>query len=223
MNVVRSMASEASSLRATASTLGLSDRVLSTAAAYAGSPSSAAADDALAACILLAAKTCEEPRRVRDVLNSSQIIESGSFVRSSQEYWSRKERLVLAEQQLLRSLGYETASADPQVLLLNALHFFRAPRALYELCVALLNDSAGACAHVPPRITVAAALTLGAAALMLPLPNTWASVLEVDGDTEAIARASHAILDMYDPPRQRSEGTESSTREPTPATASAPT
>ena len=216
-------------LRGAATTLGLSDRTLSTAAAYAASCSNPLVDDAeashCAAALFLAAKTCEEPRRIRDVLNATHLSRTHELLTDSQAYWARKEQLTLGEQRLLRALGYDTACTDAQVLLLNALRAFGAPRALYELSVAMLNDGAGACACLPARVSVAAAITLGAAALEVPLPAHWQRTLEVDGDPQALAAACHAMLDAYDrpAPRHTSERTElaASTRETTPTVSSA--
>lgn len=198
----------ASTLRSVAATLALSDRTYHYSAAYA----SASESLDLAACAFLAAKTCEEPRRVRDVLNAIELTNCGDFVRDAQEYWKRKEQLVLGEQHLLRSLGYDTACVDAQILLLNTLHALRASHALYELCIALLNDAAGACATLTVRVTVAAIISIGAASLEVPLPALWLRILEVDGDPHALASACNAILDVYDEAAPAAERQASPTR-----------
>ena len=86
-------------LRGAATTLGLSDRTLSTAAAYAASCSNPLVDDAeashCAAALFLAAKTCEEPRRIRDVLNATHLSRTQELLTDSQAYWARKEQLTL--------------------------------------------------------------------------------------------------------------------------------
>ena len=239
------MANIVDTLRDASATLAVSDRVLSTAASYHAAASSAAAAsasvsasasaaasssssethaDRLAACLFLATKMCEEPRRVRDVLNATHLALTHKPLSSSHEYWARKEQLALSEQRLLRALGFDAACADAQVPLLNALRAFDAPRSLYELCVALLNDGSHslACAGVPSRLRVAAAISVGAGALDVALPADWKRVLEIDGDERALAAACHALLDAYDRPpgsRLASEATEggSTTRETTPA------
>ena len=182
-------------LHRVATTLGLSDRVLSASAMF---MAEFALRD-LAACIFLAAKTCEEPRRIRDVLNALELAAGrGNFVRSAQEYWTRKERVAFEEQRLLRSISYGTNCCDAQVLLLNVLRAFRASLALSEQCIAMLNDTI-LCTAIPSRLAVAAVITLSAHALDLPMPASWKRVLEVDTDPLALAAACHAVLDAYDP------------------------
>ena len=145
------------------------------------------------------ARAFELLRRPRDVLNALHLERTHELLTDSHAYWARKEALVQAEQQLLRTLGYDAACEDAQVLLLNALRALDAPTALYELSVAMLNDSARACAGTPARIVAAAAIALGAAALEVTLPEHWQRALEVDGDAPALSAACHAILDAYDP------------------------
>jgi hypothetical protein len=209
-------------LAAAATVLDLSDRALATAAAYA---STAAAEededeaDRCAACLFLAAKMCEEPRRVRDVLNAVHLARAHELLRDSHAYWARKERLVLAEQRLLRALGFDTSCIDPQVLLLNVLRACSCSLALCELSVAVLNDGTHALAALPPRLRVAAALQVGASALGLALPTHWQQLLGVDGEPHALAAACHALLDSYDPRRGTSELSIVTTRTATPRAA----
>ena len=194
-------------LRAAASTLALSDRTLGAASAYSRSSPAASSSDVATASVFLAAKACEEPRRVRDVINAVHLAQEHELLRDSREYWARKERAVLDEQLLLRAMGYHTDRADTQVLLLNVLRALNAPRALYELCIALVNDGGLACAAFPSRVLVAAAMAVGATALDVQLPAHWQRVLEVDGD-EQVAAACDALLDAYDrPARPVSEAT----------------
>lgn len=208
-------------LRDAAAVLGLADRVVCAAASFdaraprladaasavgarshgnensSSSGSSSSAEEAAAAVLFLAAKMCEEPRRLRDVLNGVEVASHGDIVRDAHAYWDRKSRMVAAEQLLLRELGFDTGFEDAQVLLLNSLRLLRAPKALYELSVALLNDASMRLREPrPSRVIAAAAISLAAEMLALPLPNGWAGVLEVEAS--ALAEASHAILAIYE-------------------------
>ena len=189
-------------LQRAATTLVLSDRTLSTSSMYAG-------DNCvphLAVCTFLAAKTCEEWRRVRDVLNALEVsVGPCDTVHSCTEHWARKERLVLGEQRLLRSIGHATMPPDAQVLLLNILHKFGASSALSEVCIALLNDTSTH-SGIPSLVAVSAAATLGARALDLSMPASWKIVLEVDTNPLALSATCHMMLDAYDPllPRHNS-------------------
>lgn len=185
---------------AAASTLGLDDGALHAAHCYrqAGGSSAADADEgSAAAALFLAAKVCEQPRRSRDVVNAVHLARHGEPLRDSRAYWVLKEGLVTAEQRLLRGLAFDTHVDQPQALMLNVLRGFRAPRALFELAVALLND-AGASPRLagrPGRLLAAASIGLGADLLHEPLPEEWWLVLEVGEG--AVAEACHAMLDAY--------------------------
>lgn len=213
-------------LRDASATLGLADRVVCAAASFeqraphlgdtSGSSSSSTAmpassrstvvsrdsgaltyEEALAARLFLAAKMCEEPRRLRDVLNAVELATRGDIVRDAHDYWDRKAKMVTAEQLVLRELGFDTSFEDAQVLLLNSLRLFRAPKALYELSVSLLNDTMHTLHELrTSRVLVAAAICVGAELLGLPLPAGWHGVLEVE--TSVLATACHAVLDVYD-------------------------
>ena len=183
--------------------LGWSDTVLATAAAYrclaarAASEAATGRFEADSASLFLASKICEEPRRVRDVMNAVHLASNGVPLADSHCYWQLKEQVLLAEQRLLRALGFNTRTAQPHVLLLNVLRALGAPRALYDLSTALLNDGCGAGVSTAfnSRVLVAAVIGLGAAMLELPLPPGWRDVLEVSD--HAVESACHALLDCY--------------------------
>lgn len=191
--------------------LGWSDTVLATAAAYRCLAARAASEvaesteaatgrfEADSACLFLASKICEEPRRVRDVMNAVHLASNGMPLADSHCYWQLKEQVLLAEQRLLRALGFNTRTAQPHVLLLNVLRALGAPRALYDLSAALLNDGCGAGVSTAfnSRVLVAAVIGMGAAMLELPLPPGWRDVLEVND--HAVESACHALLDCYAP------------------------
>ena len=154
----------------------------------------------VAASLFLAAKTCEEPRRIRDVINAVHLAGRGVPLRDSRLYWTLKEDLVLMEQKVLRSLGFDVGcTSDAQVLLLNFLRFLRAPPPLFRLTVAIANDSTASpvCTALPSRVLVAAVVGISAQMLGVGLPGGWRDVLEVQDD-DAFKLACHAVLDVYD-------------------------
>ena len=116
-----------------------------------------------------------------------------------------KEHLVIAEQTLLRSIGFDTSFEDRQVMLLNVLHHLEAPMILFETSISLLNDFQGraACEQRPTRVVVAAAISVSLTLLEATelLPAGWSRTLEVEPDAPVLAATCHAILDVYDPDR----------------------
>ena len=93
-------------VREAAATLELAPTTVGTALGYrhrrGESDAARELESVLPACVFLAAKVEEEPRRMRDVLNAFHAARhDGELLRDSREYWRLKEALVLEEQQLL--------------------------------------------------------------------------------------------------------------------------
>jgi hypothetical protein len=152
----------------------------------------------ISACLFLSAKTCEESRRIRDVLNAVHLATHNVPLHDSRRYWELKEELVIMEQRLLRGLGFHTCCIAPHLLFCNCLRVFKAPHAMYELGYGLINDSvlcSDSLALQPERLLVAASIVVGAALIRWPLPAGWIHVLQVD--ERALTSACHAVLDVY--------------------------
>ena len=133
-------------VREAAATLELAPTTVGTALGYrhrrGESDAARELESVLPACVFLAAKVEEEPRRMRDVLNAFHAARhDGELLRDSREYWRLKEALVLEEQQLLRALGFDTLVETPHRLLFSYLHALRATAAVCELSAALCNDA----------------------------------------------------------------------------------
>ena len=116
-------------VRDAALVLSLPDVVVLTTMSYMLRASSFAEDDYepgahLAACLFLACTSCETPRRIRDVINALHMARTGTLLRDAHDYWRFKDRVLRAEQTVLKlCLGFDTAFSDRQVLLLHALQF----------------------------------------------------------------------------------------------------
>jgi cyclin L len=193
------------SIRSAAILLRTSDRVVATAASvwhsfhqHSAGGSEVDENDLLAACLLLAAKVEEEPRRIRDVINAVLFVMCREKLHDAHRYWGKKERILRLEQDLLRALAFDTFVEQPLLFLLNYLYALRAPHSLCELSVALVNDgvlSAG-CARCPARVIASAAIALAASMLVHPLPAQWWVAFDVDWS--ALETAAHAILDVFE-------------------------
>ena len=187
-------------LRDAALVLCLPDVAVTVAMSYlhrAAAGEAASLDD-ITASLFLSCKVCECPRRIRDVINALHIAQNEVALLDSHEYWACKERALLAEQLLLRSLGWNTAFTDRQVLCLQALQHLTQdsdqslPQAMRELSIALLNDCAGdaTCERQPHRVLATAAIRLAA------FPSSLSSrrlsrILEVEPDDDALDAVCH--------------------------------
>jgi len=157
-----------------------------TAAAAAAGPTSSDEQGRVGACLFVASKVCEQPRRARDVVNAVHRAVHGGLLRSSHEYWAKKESLLSHEQGLLRGLGFDLTVAHPHPFFYHYCHALDAPPQLAALAAAILNDSAcsAECGDTPAGVVAAAALAL-AAALLHPslaprsLPERWWDALGV--------------------------------------------
>ena len=198
-------------VREAAATLELAPTTVGTALGYrhrrGESDAARELESVLPACVFLAAKVEEEPRRMRDVLNAFHAARhGGELLRDSREYWRLKEALVLEEQQLLRALGFDTLVETPHRLLFSYLHALRATAAVCELSAALCNDADalvgrgaqaddGDEALRAPNVLAAASIALAAQLLEAALPDAWTRAVDVDD--AALERACRTLLDCY--------------------------
>jgi hypothetical protein len=173
-------------------------------AAAAGDADAAQSDmeGRVAACLFVASKVCEQPRRARDVVNATYRVVYGRLLRDSRQYWSRKASLLAHEQRLLRALGFDLTIAHPHPLFYHFLHALDAPPPLARLAAALLNDSATSaqCGARPARLIACAAIAL-ADALIHPaetetakLPDRWWFAMGVSDLSLAAAVADIARI-----------------------------
>lgn len=65
-----------------------------------------------AACVLVACKTEETPRKIRDIVSTAVTLKRGTVLLITKEYWDSKANAIKCEQELLRCLSFDV-SADP--------------------------------------------------------------------------------------------------------------
>ena len=153
----------------------------------------------VSACTFLAAKTCEEARRIRDVINAVYLATCEAPLGDSHRYWALKEATLHMEQRVLRVLAFDTRTPHTQRLLLDALRHVGASHQLSEVAVGLLNDSAAnaACMAHPSSLIVAVVMGLAADMLERPLPPGWLrrlGSLGIFADEAALRAASGAFV-----------------------------
>lgn len=108
-----------------------------------------------AACLLLATKSQEEPRRLRDFINLAEMILGAEDVNESllismekdpppldDAYWERKKKLVETEQTVLRWLGFDVFVPHPhRVVVLLTKHLpLQQRKSLALVAGRILND-----------------------------------------------------------------------------------
>lgn len=117
-------------------------------------------------CLFLATKVEENARRIRDILNVTYRLQNPDKdpLKVSEQYWKLKESVVLAEQLLLRVLGFNLTSRHPHHYVLHFLKELGASEELAVLSWSILNDSyrTTVCLQFKPESIACAAVYLAA-------------------------------------------------------------
>ena len=108
------------------------------------------------ACILIAAKVKEVPRKVRDIVNVAyqRVHPARPPLQVGAAYWGLRDALVACEQDLLRSQGFAVLPPLPFNYLLNYLKALGATPLLSQTAFCVLDSSCDLplCMYFSPRI-----------------------------------------------------------------------
>ncbi|KAJ1968698.1 hypothetical protein IWQ62_001086 [Dispira parvispora] len=167
--------------------------------------------DTMMACLFLASKLEECPRKVKDIINVFDYVVKRRrnllitpLEMFSQAFYEMKNGLIIAELQLLKQLGFNVQVQLPYGLLvtyLQCLGLVHHPQ-IPQLAWNYLNDALRTCVYVcyqPPTIA-SAAIFLAARQCQCKLPTQppWWTVFDANLD-DMIYISGH-ILSLYETP-----------------------
>ncbi|OLL24292.1 Cyclin-L2 [Neolecta irregularis DAH-3] len=137
--------------------------------------------------LFLASKSCEEPRKVRDIINVyTYLLSSKPFKVPEyfdQAYYDQREALFIAEMQLLKRLGFQMNVALPYGLAINYLQLLEATD-LVQKVWNLINDSLQSIVHCvhPPSTIASACIWIATREEKKKLPRDWWELFDVEFD-----------------------------------------
>ncbi|XP_070561019.1 cyclin-L1-like [Ptychodera flava] len=164
------------------------------------------------ACINLASKIEEAPRRVRDVINVFHHIRQKRNNRTpnplvlDQNYINLKNSVIKAERRVLKELGFCVHVKHPHKMIVTYLQILECERNLKLVQTAwnYMNDSLRTNVFVcyNPETIACACIYLSARQLKLPLPNRppWYTLLGATEDD--MTEISLTILQLYARPKK---------------------
>ncbi|OQR82861.1 cyclin-related protein FAM58A-like isoform 1 [Achlya hypogyna] len=161
-----------------------------------------------ASCIFLATKLTEKPRKLRDIMNVAYSIahKTNSPVPVGSVYTAMKERLLDAEQNILRVLRFELDMDLPYMYLLNYAKFLRCSRATVQVALTLTSDFFYAPRSLSYDAPIIAAACLYVALSLVgehgghSLPPQWWYEFDTSDDDLAAIQAEFATLYTVLPP-----------------------
>eukprot|EP01118_Nematostelium_gracile_P018400 TRINITY_DN8163_c0_g1_i1.p1 TRINITY_DN8163_c0_g1~~TRINITY_DN8163_c0_g1_i1.p1 ORF type:complete len:244 (+),score=51.58 TRINITY_DN8163_c0_g1_i1:26-757(+) len=151
-----------------------------------------------ATCVYLATKLEEDPKRLRDIINTSYMMQYNKQLMIGTEYWKERDRVVEQELALLSTLAFDVTVELPYKYLLNYLKALNAKHALAQLSWNLLNDSFETTISLTwrPHVVAVSCIYLASKFLKLQLDSSrWWETFDVS--LEQINSISNTILELY--------------------------
>ncbi|CAK4814139.1 unnamed protein product [Aphanomyces euteiches] len=155
-----------------------------------------------AACIFLATKITEKPRKLRDVMNVAYCVSNNTNtpVPTGVEYSTLKENLLDAEQTVLRMIRFDMNVALPYQYLLNYTKILGCPRLVVRMALTLTSDLyyMPSALQYPSHVIAASCIVLAIELLEInepaAPPRWW---YHFDTSDDDIAAIRHDFVQLY--------------------------
>ncbi|XP_067308428.1 cyclin-L1 [Pseudorasbora parva] len=166
------------------------------------------------ACVNLASKIEESPRRVRDVINVFHYLKQGKGKKSSplvldQNYINTKNQVIKAERRVLKELGFCVHVKHPHKIIVMYLQVLECEKnqMLVQTAWNFMNDALRTNAFVrfEPETIACACIYLAARVLQIPLPSKPHWYLLFGATKEDIKEVCISTMRLYSREKPNSE------------------